>query len=125
MVDVHGNLVLQHRMKGAPLSAIRISKRKAHTSTLVRMRTPDLLALGLRSQALYLILSAAGRRFRPMGRGIQLAEAGEVYASISVGEDQASSKQAIPKGNWRSTFAVHCHPRRSARRANNSAKRRR
>jgi uncharacterized protein GlcG (DUF336 family) len=40
MVDVHGNLVLQHRMNGAPLYAIRISKRKAQTSTLVRMRTP-------------------------------------------------------------------------------------
>jgi uncharacterized protein GlcG (DUF336 family) len=87
MVDVHGNLVLQNRMKGAPLYAIRISKRKAHTSTLVRMRTPDLLAIGPRSQALYLILYAAGRRFRLMGRGIQLSEAGEVYASISVGED--------------------------------------
>jgi hypothetical protein len=34
-----------------------------------------------------------------MGRSIQLAEAGEVYASISVGEDEASSKLAISKGN--------------------------
>ena len=99
MVDVHGNLVLQHRMNGAPLYAIRISKRKAQTSTLVRMRTPDLLALGPRSRALYLLLSAASRRFRLMGRGIQLAEAGEVYASISVGENEASSKLAIPNGN--------------------------
>jgi uncharacterized protein GlcG (DUF336 family) len=85
MVDVHGNLVLQHRMNGAPLYAIRISKRKAQTSALVRMRTPDLLALGLRRQPLYVLLSAAGRRFRLMGRGIPFAEAGEVYASISVG----------------------------------------
>ncbi|MBO1909610.1 hypothetical protein J4G37_32950 [Microvirga sp. 3-52] len=52
---------------------------------MVRMRTPDLLALGPRRQPLYVILSAAGRRFRLMGRGIPLAEGGEVYASISVG----------------------------------------
>jgi uncharacterized protein GlcG (DUF336 family) len=29
IVDVHGNLMLQHRMNGAPLYAIRISRRKA------------------------------------------------------------------------------------------------
>ena len=45
IVDVHGNLVLQHRMNGAPLFSLGISERKAYTSALVRMRTADLLAL--------------------------------------------------------------------------------
>jgi uncharacterized protein GlcG (DUF336 family) len=45
VVDVHGNLVLQHRMNGAPLFSLEISERKAYTSALVRMRTADLLAL--------------------------------------------------------------------------------
>jgi uncharacterized protein GlcG (DUF336 family) len=39
IVDVHGNLVLQHRMNGAPLFSLEISERKAYTSALVRMRT--------------------------------------------------------------------------------------
>ena len=45
IVDIHGNLVLQHRMNGAPLFSLEISERKAYTSALVRMRTADLLAL--------------------------------------------------------------------------------
>jgi uncharacterized protein GlcG (DUF336 family) len=45
IVDVHGNLVLQHRMNRAPLFALEISERKAYTSALVGMRTADLLAL--------------------------------------------------------------------------------
>ena len=32
IVDVHGNLVLQHRMNGAPLFSLEISERKAYTS---------------------------------------------------------------------------------------------
>ena len=37
VVDVHGNLVLQHRMNGAPLFSLEISERKAYTSALVRI----------------------------------------------------------------------------------------
>jgi Haem-degrading len=32
IVDVHGNLVLHHRMNGAPLFSLEISERKAYTS---------------------------------------------------------------------------------------------
>jgi uncharacterized protein GlcG (DUF336 family) len=31
IVDVHGNLVLQHRMNGAPLFSLEISERKAYS----------------------------------------------------------------------------------------------
>ena len=29
VIDIHGNLVLQHRMNGAPLFSLEISERKA------------------------------------------------------------------------------------------------
>jgi uncharacterized protein GlcG (DUF336 family) len=72
IVDVHGNLVLQHRMNGAPLFSLEISERKAYTSALIRMRTADLLALVQPGQPLYVLPTVAGGRFCPMGGGIPL-----------------------------------------------------
>jgi uncharacterized protein GlcG (DUF336 family) len=45
VIDVHGNLVLHHRMSGAPAFSIGLSERKAYTSALVEMRTADLLPM--------------------------------------------------------------------------------
>ena len=45
IIDTHGNMILQHRMSGAPTFSLEISERKAYTSALVGMRTADLLPL--------------------------------------------------------------------------------
>ena len=45
IIDTHGNMILQHRMSGAPAFSLEISERKAYTSALVGMRTADLLPL--------------------------------------------------------------------------------
>ena len=95
IVDVHGNLVLQHRMNGAPLFALEISERKAYTSALVRMRTADLLALVQPGQSIYVLPSVAGGRFCPMGGGVPLAEDGEVYAGIGVSGGTAEEDVTI------------------------------
>ena len=65
IIDVHGNLMLQHRMNGAPLFSLEISKRKAYTSGLVGMRTADLLALVQPGQSLYALSTVGGGRFCP------------------------------------------------------------
>lgn len=95
IVDVHGNLVLQHRMNGAPLFSLEISERKAYTSALVRMRTLDLLTLVQPGQSLYVLPSVGGGRFCPMGGGVPLAEDGEVYAGIGVSGGTAEEDVAI------------------------------
>jgi uncharacterized protein GlcG (DUF336 family) len=95
IVDVHGNLVLQHRMNGAPLFALEISERKAYTSALVGMRTADMLALVQPGQSLYVLPSVAGGRFCPMGGGIPLAEDGEIYAGIGVSGGTAEEDVTI------------------------------
>jgi uncharacterized protein GlcG (DUF336 family) len=84
IVDVHGNLVLQHRMNGAPVFSLEISERKAYTSALVRMRTADLLALVQPGQPLYVLPTVAGGRFCPMGGGVPLTENGQVFAGVGV-----------------------------------------
>ena len=95
IVAVHGNLVLQHRMNGAPLFSLEISERKAYTSALVRMRTADLLALVQPGQPLYVLPTVAGGRFCPMGGGIPLTEDGEVFAGVGVSGGTAEQDVAI------------------------------
>ncbi len=95
IVDVHGNLVLQHRMNGAPLFSLEISERKAYTSALVRVRTADLLALVQPGQPLYALPTVAGGRFCPMGGGIPLTEDGEVFAGVGVSGGTAEQDVAI------------------------------
>jgi uncharacterized protein GlcG (DUF336 family) len=95
IVDVHGNLVLQHRMNGAPAFSLIISERKAYTSALVRMRTADLLALVQPGQPLYALTTVGGGRFCPMGGGIPLADDGQVFAGVGVSGGTAEEDVAI------------------------------
>jgi uncharacterized protein GlcG (DUF336 family) len=85
IVDIHGNMVLQHRMNGAPLFSLEISERKAYTSALVKVRTLDLLALVQPGQSLDALPTVGGGRFCPMGGGAPLLEeAGQVFAGVGV-----------------------------------------
>jgi len=105
IVDVHGNLVLQHRMNGAPLFSLEISERKAYTSALVRMRTADLLALVQPGQPLYVLPSVAGGRFCPMGGGIPLTDSeGQVFAGVGVSGGTADEDVAIVEAAVRQAF---------------------
>ena len=95
IVDIHGNLVLQHRMNGAPLFSLEISERKAYTSALVKMRTADLLALVQPGQPLYVLPSVGGGRFCPMGGGVPLLEDGQVFAGVGVSGGTAEEDVTI------------------------------
>ena len=95
IVDVHGNLVLQHRMNGAALFSLEISERKAYTSALVKMRTADLLVLVQPGQSLYVLPTVGGGRFCPMGGGVPLSQNGVVWAGIGVSGGTAEEDVAI------------------------------
>jgi uncharacterized protein GlcG (DUF336 family) len=84
IIDIHGNLVLQHRMNGAPLFALELSERKAYTAALVRTRTADLLPLVQPGQPLFPLLAVSGGRFSAVGGGVPLSRDGQVYAGIGV-----------------------------------------
>jgi uncharacterized protein GlcG (DUF336 family) len=96
VIDVHGNLVLQHRMNGAPLFSVEISDRKAYTSALVGVRTLDLLALCQPGQSLYALPTVGGGRFCPMGGGVPLkGDDGKVFAGVGVSGGTAEQDVAI------------------------------
>ena len=96
IIDVHGNLVLQHRMNGAPLFSLEISERKAYTSALVGVRTADLLALCQPGQSLYALPTVGGGRFCPMGGGNPLlGDDGRVFAGVGVSGGTAEQDVTI------------------------------
>jgi uncharacterized protein GlcG (DUF336 family) len=82
VVDVHGNVVLHHRMNGAPAFAIGISDGKAYTSALVGVRTTDLVAMVQPGQPLFALMSQP--RYCVMGGGAPLMEEGRVVAGVGI-----------------------------------------
>ena len=95
VVDVHGNVVLHHRMTGAPVFSIELSERKAYTSALVGMRTADLLPLVQPGQPLFPLSAVAGGRFCAMGGGVPLTSEGQVVAGVGVSGGTVEQDVAI------------------------------
>jgi uncharacterized protein GlcG (DUF336 family) len=95
VVDVHGNLVLQHRMRGAPLFSLELSERKAYTAALVRVRTADLVPLVQPGQPLFPLIMVSGGRYSAMGGGVPLLSDGEVVAGVGVSGGTTEQDVAI------------------------------
>jgi uncharacterized protein GlcG (DUF336 family) len=95
VIDVHGNIVLHHRMSGAPAFAIELAERKAYTSALVGMRTADILPLVQPGQALFPLMSQG--KYCAMGGGAPLSSEGERLAGVGV--TGGSVEQTSP--SWR------------------------
>ena len=84
VIDTHGNVVLTHRMPGAPAFALELAERKAYTSALIGMRTADLVPLVQPGAELYPLLAVSGGRYSAMGGGVPLTNEGEVIAGVGV-----------------------------------------
>ena len=84
VIDVHGNVVLTHRMSGAPAFSLDLAERKAYTSALVGMRTADLVPLVQPGAELYPLLAVSGGRYSAMGGGVPLTSGGQVIAGVGV-----------------------------------------
>jgi uncharacterized protein GlcG (DUF336 family) len=95
VIDIHGNIILTHRMNGAPVFAAEIAERKAYTSALVRMRTADILPLVQPGQPLYPLSMVASGKYCAMGGGVPLTHGGEVVAGIGVSGGTVDEDMAI------------------------------
>jgi uncharacterized protein GlcG (DUF336 family) len=84
VIDIHGNIVLTHRMAGAPVFALEIAERKAYTSALIGIRTADLVPLVQPGADLYPLLAISGGRFTAMGGGVPVTSEGQVIAGVGV-----------------------------------------
>jgi uncharacterized protein GlcG (DUF336 family) len=93
VIDVHGNLVLHHRMSGAPVFSVGLSERKAYTSALVGIRTADLLPMVQPGQALFPLMSQS--QYCAMGGGAPVTSEGQVIAGVGVSGGSVEQDVAI------------------------------
>jgi len=84
VIDIHGNVVLTHRMTGAPAFSLELSERKAYTSALVGLRTADLVPLVQPGAQLYPLLAVAGGRYSAIGGGVPVTNEDQVIAGVGV-----------------------------------------
>jgi uncharacterized protein GlcG (DUF336 family) len=105
VIDVHGNVVLTHRMTGAPAFSLELAERKAYTSALVGMRTADLVALVLPGVDLDPLLAVSGGRYSAMGGGVPLTSEGQVIAGVGVSGGTTEQDIAIVEAAMRQPSA--------------------
>src|SRR6476646_5030593 len=84
VIDPHGNVVLTHRMTGAPARSLELAERKAYSSALVGMRTADLVPLVQPGAARCPLLAVSGGRYSAIGGGVPLTREDQVIAGVGV-----------------------------------------
>src|SRR6478736_2611889 len=84
IIDTHGNVVLTHRMTGAPAFSLELAERKAYTSALIGIRTADLVPLVQPGAEFYPLLAVSGGRYSAMGGGVPLTSDAKVIAGVGV-----------------------------------------
>jgi uncharacterized protein GlcG (DUF336 family) len=99
LIDIHGNIVLKHRMSGAPVFSIDLSEQKAYTSALVGMRTADLLPLVQPGQPLFPLM--AQNKYCAMGGGAPLTSEGRVIAGVGISGGTVEQDVAILEAGLR------------------------
>jgi len=99
VIDIHGNIVLKHRMNGAPAFASGLSERKAYTSALVGMRTADILPLVQPGQPLFPLMSQPD--YCAMGGGAPLNNEGQLVAGVGVSGGSVDQDVAILEAGLR------------------------
>jgi uncharacterized protein GlcG (DUF336 family) len=101
VIDTHGNVVLTHRMTGAPAFSLDLAERKAYTSALVGMSTADLAPLVQPGADLYPLLAVSGGRYSAIGGGLPLTEDGKVIAGVGVSGGTIEQDVAIVEAAMR------------------------
>jgi uncharacterized protein GlcG (DUF336 family) len=101
IIDIHGNVVLKHRMNGAPTFSVDLSERKAYTSALVGLRTADLSPLVQPGQPLFPLMGLSDGRYCSMGGGAPLKSDGEMVAGVGVSGGTVDQDVAILESGLR------------------------
>ncbi|GGI23630.1 GlcG/HbpS family heme-binding protein [Bradyrhizobium guangdongense] len=103
VIDIHGNIVLKHRMNGAPAFSIEVAERKAYTAALVGLRTADIAPLVQPGQDLFPLMGLSGGRFCSMAGGAPVTSEGQLVAGVGVSGGTVAQDVAILEAALRDT----------------------
>ena len=95
LVDIHGHLVLVHRMKNSLLASIDISQNKAFSAVALKMPTHQIGEQAQPGQELYGINQTNQQRIIPFGGGYPLKVNGRMIGGIGVSGGTVSEDMAI------------------------------
>lgn len=84
VVDEGANLIAEHRMDGALIASISISRDKAYTAVALKISTEDLANLTQPGQSLFGIHTTDGGHIVIFGGGVPILEHGKVIGGIGV-----------------------------------------
>ena len=104
VLDVHGNIVLKHRMDGAILVSIEMAERKAFATIALKMKTSDISARAQPGEQFFVFSLAAGDRYWTDGGGVPFLIDGQMVAGLgvsggSIEQDVAMAEAAIEAFN--------------------------
>jgi len=95
VVNSEGNLIAQHRMDGAWLASVNISKNKAYTSAALDMPTHELAEPSEPGNSLYGLDTRDEGRMVVFGGGYPLERDGEIAGAIGVSGGAVSQDRDV------------------------------
>ncbi|GAA0307381.1 GlcG/HbpS family heme-binding protein [Halarchaeum salinum] len=90
-----GNLVAQHRMDGAWLASVSISRNKAYTAAALQMPTHELAAPTQPGESLWGLQTTDENRLVVFGGGYPLEKDGEIVGTVGVSGGEVSQDMAV------------------------------
>jgi uncharacterized protein GlcG (DUF336 family) len=90
-----GNLIAQHRMNGAWLASVNISKNKAYTAAALQTPTHELAEASEPGEPLYGLQTTDDERIVIFGGGFPLEHQGEIVGTIGSSGGQVDEDMEI------------------------------
>lgn len=97
VVDVGGNLVAQHRMDGALLASISISRDKAYTAVALQMPTNEAAAVVGPGQSLYGLNTTDSGKLVVFGGGFPIKDGTTIIGGIGVSGGSVDDDMMVAK----------------------------
>ena len=95
VTNAEGNLVAQHRMDGAWLASVSISRNKAYTSAALDMPTHELAEPSEPGNSLYGLQTTDEGRIVIFGGGYPLERDGEIVGAVGVSGGAVEQDRAV------------------------------
>ncbi|GGL36976.1 hypothetical protein GCM10009037_20560 [Halarchaeum grantii] len=90
-----GNLVAQHRMDGAWLASVSISRNKAYTAAALQMPTHELADPTQPGESLWGLQTTDENRLVVFGGGYPLEEDGDIVGTVGVSGGEVAQDMAV------------------------------